>query len=214
MTDPLAASLAAVATGSYAAVPIAAAAGALTSIGPCVAPRYLALAAIIDHRRPLVTIAAFTAGIVLAYMTLGVGATLIANVVAQTTLVDTIVAVVLIAFGCRTLLRDPVCCDHAKHGARAGGALTLGAASALVVSPCCTPALAAFAGLGAFDRDPPVAAAYLAAFALGHAAPLLLAGVAGASGVRHLRAIAATPAPAMISGTLTIALGCYYGLLA
>ena len=97
---------------------------------------------------------------------------------------------------------------------RASGAFALGAGSALVISPCCTPLIVGFAGLGAFERDPLLAAAYLGAFALGHAAPLALTGLLGATFARRVRGIAASAAPAIVSGTLMIALGCYYGLLA
>ncbi len=196
--------------------PLAAAlAGAATSIGPCVAPRYLALAAMIGNRRPYVTVVAFTAGIVVATVVLGAGAGLAAALIANVTLIDALVAATLIAFGLVTLVREPQhCTHHAPAAPRASGAFALGAASALVVSPCCTPLIVAFAGLGAFEREPLVAALALAAFALGHAAPLVLAGAAGTAFARPIRAFAATAAPAVVSGSLTIALGCYYGLLA
>ncbi len=217
MIDPLAASIDGIVRHNYAIVPIIFLAGLVTSIGPCVAPRYLALASLVSRRGVILTVAAFTAGIVTAYVVLGLGAGFVAALLAHTRIVDVVMAVVLVGFGMYTLLREPHECDdeHAIPAPRrASGAFTLGAASALVISPCCTPVIAAIAGLSAFDRDPWFAAIALAAFAVGHAAPLTVAGALGASFADRLRFVASTSAPAMISGTLTIALGCYYGLIA
>ncbi len=217
MIDPIGASLAAIANHTYAAVPIAVAAGTLTSVGPCVAPRYLALAVLIGDRRPLVPVAAFVAGVVVAYVALGFGSRLVMLLVANVAFADVVLAVTLIVIGIRTLVYEPHLCSQSEAEQlrmRPSGAFTLGAASALVVSPCCTPMVVAFAGLGALDRDPVIVAVYLAAFAIGHAAPLALAGAFGAASADRLRVASATAAPSVIAGTLTIALGCYYGLLA
>jgi cytochrome c-type biogenesis protein len=91
---------------------------------------------------------------------------------------------------------------------------SLGAASALVVSPCCTPVVAAVIGMTAGSADPAARAMLLGAFTLGHAAPLFLAGALGALCDRPLRAWNASPAPAVVSGALMLALGGYYGMLA
>jgi len=195
----------------------AACAGVASSIGPCVAPRYLALAALTGGQRPWRPAIAFTLGIVLATIALGAGASVVLTLVAHVATIDAIVASALIVFGIATLARDPHRCDDAhahSHDGRSSGAFVLGAASAFVVSPCCTPLIVAFAGLGTFARDPWLAAASLGAFALGHAAPLLLGGIAGAAFAAPLRALAATAAPAVVSGSLTIALGAYYAVLA
>jgi cytochrome c biogenesis protein CcdA len=198
----------------------AALAGVASSIGPCVAPRYLAVAALTGGRTPWRPVVAFTLGIVVATVALGAGATVasasvIMALVAHVAAIDAIVALALIVFGIATLVRDPHRCEGAHvRDARSSGAFALGAVSAFVVSPCCTPLIVAFAGLGAFARDPWYAAASLGAFALGHAAPLLLAGIAGATLAAPLRALAASAAPAVVSGSLTIALGAYYAVLA
>jgi cytochrome c biogenesis protein CcdA len=193
----------------------AALAGVASSIGPCVAPRYLAVAALTGGRTPWRPVVAFTLGIVVATVALGAGASVIMALVAHVAAIDAIVALALIVFGIATLVRDPHRCEGAHvRDARSSGAFALGAVSAFVVSPCCTPLIVAFAGLGAFARDPWYAAASLGAFALGHAAPLLLAGIAGATLAAPLRALAASAAPAVVSGSLTIALGAYYAVLA
>jgi thiol:disulfide interchange protein DsbD len=198
------------------ALPLAFGAGIATSLGPCIAPRYLALAAIIGSRRPLLPIVTFAAGVVLGTIVLGSGAAAIALVVAHTAVIDAIVAVGLIACGIVTLVREPDACRHDPHHAHAhiSGAFALGVASTLVISPCCGPIIAAVAASGAADGDPRTTAAALAAFALGHVAPIVPIGLLGTTFARPLTHLRATAAPAVISGALTIALGCYYGVLA
>jgi len=214
--DPLAATLDGVAGHRAAALPFALLAGLATSVGPCVAPRYLALAALIGGRRSLVPAVAFAGGVVVVTVAIGAGTGLVAGLVANRTALDLILAGGLIAFGLATLVREPHACGAPAHpgGARASGAFTLGGASALVVSPCCTPVLVAVAGLGAAARDPLFGLAVVAAFAAGHALPLLAAGLAGSWFGTALHRLTATAAPAVVSGSLTIALGAYYGLLA
>jgi cytochrome c biogenesis protein CcdA len=53
----------------------------------------------------------------------------------------------------------------------------------------------------------------LAAFAIGHAAPLFAVGTLGSLCARTFRRWNASPAPAVVSGALMLALGAYYGLL-
>jgi thiol:disulfide interchange protein DsbD len=192
----------------------AAVAGVASSIGPCVAPRYLALASFTGGRRPWRPVIGFTLGIVVATLALGAGAGVVMALVAHVATIDAMVACALIVFGIATLAREPHACAVHAHDARTSGAFALGAASAFVVSPCCTPLIVAFASLGTFGRDPAFAVASLGAFALGHAAPLLLAGVAGSFVATPLRALSATAAPAVVSGSLTLALGAYYAVLA
>jgi cytochrome c biogenesis protein CcdA len=213
--DPFGLALDGVVAHRVGGLPFAALAGAATSVGPCVAPRYLALAALIGTRRPFVPVAAFTLGLMVATVTLGAGAGIAASLVTHVAAVDAVMAALLIGFGIATIVREPRC-GHvaAERPVRASGAFALGAASALVVSPCCTPLIVAFAGLGAFDRDPLLTSGYLAAFALGHALPLAFAGIASTPLAAAGRAFAASTAPAIVSGSLTVALGAYYGLLA
>ena len=214
--DPLSAAVDAVSAHRLSALPLAALAGAATSVGPCVAPRYLALIALVGERRPLVTVGAFTLGIIVVTVALGAGAGIAGALIGNVATIDVLVAVALVAFGIATVIREPHACAHRASFAkpRASGAFALGATSALVVSPCCTPLIVAFAVLGGFDRDPLFVLANLAAFALGHAAPLFLAGLTGASIAARVRALTSTAAPSTVAGALTIALGCYYGLLA
>jgi len=122
--------------------------------------------------------------------------------------------------GLATLLQTSRC-NHSRQTRpraserprRLSAVFSLGAASAFVVSPCCTPVVAAVLGMTALDGNPLSRAALLGAFALGHAAPLFVVGSLGAFCARTFRTWNATPAPSVVSGTLMLGLGAYYGLM-
>ncbi|MBV8580777.1 MAG: hypothetical protein JO225_16775 [Candidatus Eremiobacteraeota bacterium] len=217
MTDAIDATLHAVATRSPLAYPLALAAGIVTSIGPCAAPRYVAVAALANaSRTPWRIVGLFTAGLVGAYVVLGLGAGLVGFFWSASSAVYTLLAVALGAAGIVTLLRGDT---HAVCGdtrVRVGGGATflLGASSALIVSPCCTPIVAGIAGLTAGGGQVTGGAALLAAFACGHAAPAIAVGALGSRVAGALRHVAASHTPAVIAGTLMLALAVYYGMLA
>jgi cytochrome c biogenesis protein CcdA len=219
MIDPVAVSVDAIVRGDATRLPIVALAGLLTSLGPCVAPRYVAVAALLGETRRTLTIATFVTGMLCAYAALGFGAGVLGGLADHAAVLYLILAMTLSIGGLATLLRNPHC-DHPHIGERTAtrprrlsGVFCLGAASALVVSPCCTPIVAAVLGMTALDGNPVSRVALLGAFALGHAAPLFVAGSLGSFLARTSRTWNATPAPAVISGTLMLALGAYYGLL-
>jgi cytochrome c-type biogenesis protein len=218
MIDPIALAIDAIARGDATRLPIAAAAGIITSLGPCVAPRYVAIAALLDERRRTLTIATFVAGMLTAYTALGFGAGVLGQVAGHASALYLVLAIVLASAGIASLFRGP----HLEHAheedrrsqpRRLSGIFSLGAASAFVVSPCCTPVVAAVLGMTAFDANPLSRAALLGAFALGHAAPLFAVGSLGSLFARTFRRWNASPAPAVVSGTLMLALAAYYGLL-
>jgi cytochrome c biogenesis protein CcdA len=220
MIDPVGLSIEAISRGDAARLPLVAAAGLMTSLGPCVAPRYVALAALLGQRRRARTVAAFVAGMLTAYAALGFGTGLLFGIAGHASALYLTLAAALVLGGTATLLRGSTC-SHAQPERRvpeaprrASAAFSLGAASALVVSPCCTPVVAAVAGMTAADANPLARAALLGAFALGHAAPLFAAGSLGGFCARWLQAWNASPAPAVVSGSLMLALAAYYGLLA
>jgi thioredoxin:protein disulfide reductase len=221
--DAVSAGLHAVATRSPLAYPLVFVAGAVTSVGPCAAPRYVALAALVNaSRRPARVIAAFVAGLVGAYVALGVAAGALGTLWTVSRFVYAAVAVALAAAGLVTLLRGGGGChahdgDRPHHtGARAslGGTFLLGASSAFVVSPCCTPIVAGIAGLTTASGHTTAGVALLAAFACGHALPIVSAGALGTRVARALRHVAASQASAVVAGTLMLALAAYYGVLA
>jgi thiol:disulfide interchange protein DsbD len=213
---------------SPAALPVLFGAGLITSIGPCVAPRYIALAAL-AHRapRPWLTATVFATGIVAAYVMIGVCAGSLAQLQQWSTAIDLAFAAALAAGGLMTLLRDDTHTHTRTHvhtqahvansrvaEPRSWTVACMGAASALVVSPCCTPVVAAIAGLAAFGARPVEGALLLAAFAAGHVLPLGVVVCAPAGLATTLRSRVSTHAGAVISGTLLLALAAFYGVLA
>lgn len=228
MIDAVSAGLHAVATRSPVAFPLVFAAGAATSVGPCAAPRYVALAALVNaSRRPWRIVAAFAAGLVGAYVVLGAAAGALGALWSASRLVYAALAIALSVAGIATLLRggggshvhEASAADDAGTGTNAGraslgGTFLLGASSAFVVSPCCTPIVAGIAGLTTASGHTGTGVALLATFACGHALPVVSAGALGTRVARALRHLAASHAPAVVSGTLMLALAAYYGVLA
>jgi cytochrome c-type biogenesis protein len=217
--DVLGEGMRAVAMRSPLAYPLVFAAGVVTSIGPCAASRYVAVAALVSaSRTPVRVVGAFVAGLVGAYVVLGAVAGVLGALGGVSGTIYAGLAVVLGAGGLITLLRgaDPHHGDAHCRRARAslGGALLLGASSAFVVSPCCTPLVAGIAGLTTLSGHADAGAALLASFALGHAMPVVAAGALGSQIRFVLRRVAASHAPPVVAGTLMIALAVYYGVLA
>lgn len=253
MTDALGDALAAVAARSAATYPLVFAAGVVTSIGPCAAPRYVAVAACAHAaRHPWRIVAAFAAGLIGAYVVLGLAAGTAGALWKASTLVYVVLAAALAVSGAVTLWNangkacahggeacahgDEACVHHGEeythHGEACvhdrgpqntslGGVLLLGASSVLVVSPCCTPVVAGIAGLTFASGRSFDGAALLAAFACGHAVPLIAAGALGSRSSSLVRRIArrfpygaVAQAPAVVAGSLVLALAAYYGVLA
>jgi cytochrome c-type biogenesis protein len=221
--DPLATGLGAAATGSPAAFGWVFVAGVITSIGPCVAPRFIAVAALANGaRRPWPALAAYISGIIAAYVALGFAAGAVGLLFAWSAHIDALLAVALGAGGLVTIARaTPArsCADHRadrKTAAPAGigAAFLLGIASTAVISPCCTPLVAAIASLASTTRHPLASAALLAVFALGHAAALIAAAATGSLALLPLRRFVSGQAPAIVAGGLMLCLGAFYGVLA
>jgi cytochrome c biogenesis protein CcdA len=239
VTDLLGESLRAAGTRSALAYPLVFGAGIVTSAGPCAAPRYVAVAALAHAARaPWRTVAAFTAGLVAAYVALGAAAGAVGTAAgalgalwSASTVIYALLAAVLLAGGIATLLRAGAqspgdACAHAgtvrdtrdacraRGSASLGGAFLLGASSVVVVSPCCTPVVAAIAGLTLANDRAAEGVGLLAAFAFGHAVPVACIGALGDRFAGALRRLAASQAPAIVSGSLMLALAAYYGALA
>jgi thiol:disulfide interchange protein DsbD len=220
--DAVSAGLHAVATRSPLAYPLVFAAGGVTSIGPCAVPRYVALAALMNgSRRPWRVVAAFAAGLVGAYVVVGAAAGAVGALWSASRVVYAALAVVLAVAGIVTLLRGGAPHGHQSVDARGagagrslGGTFLLGASSVFVVSPCCTPVVAGIAGLTTASGHTADGIALLIAFACGHAVPIAAAGALGSPVTRALRHVAASHAPAVVAGTLLLALAAYYGVLA
>ena len=70
MSDPIAIAIGTIVQGSMSGIPIALAAGVLTSFGPCVAPRYVALASLLQQDRRMRTVSLFLSGMLVGYAVL------------------------------------------------------------------------------------------------------------------------------------------------
>ena len=191
------------------------AAGAFSSIGPCVAPRFLAIVATADSSRMgrLWKTLAFVAGVCLGYVLIASLAGAVGAIAAVTPQLYAIMGVAFAVFGIVTVVRATrhAHCTHAHVRTLSGGALFLaGCASALVPSPCCMPVVALMA-TAPIARPHWYVVALVGAFALGHALPLLAAGV----GVARLRTLTEEFAQAArtVAGALMLALGAYYAVL-
>lgn len=220
MFDPVAQGLAAVGTRSAYAAPLVFVAGAVTSIGPCVAPRFIAVAGMAAGKtraRALVLAAAFVAGLTATYAAFGAISSLLARATSFSTYTYVLVAIALALSGLVTLWRGESRCDHV-HEPRAtqsgSAAFLLGASFALVVSPCCTPLIAGILAYTSQSGSPLYGSAMLACFALGHALPVLAvaSGITGVSAV--LGRFSVRQAASVISATLMLGLAAFYAVLA
>jgi len=210
----------AIATGSPAAVLGVFMAGAASSLGPCVAPRYLAVAGLsTGTRRPTGATIAFVCGLVTVYVTLGFTAGWAGSIHHGTPVIDAVMGIALVSSGIMMVWQAEPRTGHHCHGAAHipathGGPFLLGAASALVVSPCCTPMLAAIVATASALGRPLAGAALLACVAIGHALPLFAAGTIGGLLHRLPAAGAIAQTPAVVVGSLMIGLGAFYGAIA
>ncbi len=225
MIDPVAASMLALTSRSPAAFGLVFAGGLLSSVGPCIAPRYVAIAAIAGRdRRPIVPTAAFVGGLIAAFLALGFAGGLLGTLGSASSTIDVMLAIALLAAGCHALVRaEPHshaadCCRPVdpKSGERQsiGAVFLLGAASALVVSPCCTPMIATVVATSTAAGEPLVGAALVASFGVGHALPLFFTGQIGAVVARCAPRAMREQGPAIVSAVLMLALGIYYAVLA
>ena len=220
MIDPIGAALAAAGAHSALAYPLAFAAGVVTSVGPCAAPRYVAVAACTHAaRRPWAVVASFAAGVIGAYVALGSVAGALGTVWAASAATYTVLAAAFAIGGVVTLARagrSGRAHGHApaNRSASLGGAFLLGASSAFVASPCCTPVVATIAGLTLTSGHSADGIALLGAFACGHVAPVVAAGALGTRLSAALRELADSQGPAIVAGSLMLALAAYDGVLA
>ena len=194
--------------GSYA---LAFAAGIATSIGPCVAPRYVAIAAVAGtgSRAGAARLVAFLVGTIVVYIAVASAGSLLVRLVQVSSVTYWIFALVLIVSGTFELLRNHKhrCVDGLRRPPSLGAAVLLGAATSMTVSPCCTPILL---GLGALvTRN---LTGLIIAFSVGHLAPLMI--LFGAAGGLKRMLLSHQEAVRTVTAAVTIALGSYYALIA
>lgn len=219
MIDPTSAALRALAARNGWAPAIAFAAGALGSLGPCVAPRMLAIAALTVDKPPnrgAGVVAVFAAGIIAAYSALALGGTLLWQALRYSAYAYAVVATIMAAAGIAALVRKPGC-GRAPDALPAGSmssVFLLGATSVATFSPCCTPLIAA-AVVYAQGTGLTLAWLTLVGFALGHMVPLVFA--AAGSRAAKLTAFSTSDAQiaaGVVSGALLLGGASFYYVLA
>lgn len=191
-------------------------AGISTSIGPCAAPRYLALLGTLnagDSWRRVRSVAVFAGGLAASYAVVALVAGALGMMIAYTRLLFVVLAISFCASGLMTIVVRRSC-KHDEHRVPVSRGFFSGAASGLVLSPCCTPFVAGTGMLAAASGSSLTAAATLTAFLAGHVAPVLVAGVFGAWAANGIRSAAGADAIATAGATCSLALGLYYGLAA
>ena len=218
MFDTFAEGLRAASSHSPWAVPLVFAAGAVSSAGPCIAPRSIAVATLASGsgRRALSFASAFTGGLACVYALFGTAVALINRAVAFSSVTYAAVAVALAAGAVVTLWRGHHECSNARSRSIGGAsaAFLLGASFALVLSPCCAPLALGIAAYASASGDPIYGAELLACFGLGHALPIFGAAIGANKVMRLVGRISMQAAAEVVSATLMLALSAYYGILA
>lgn len=219
MFDALSESLRAVSARSAAAPALVFAAGALSSVGPCVAPRFIAIAGIVARSSGadrLRLVALFCSGLTAAYASFGGASALLGGSLRYSQWIYGVLAVALGCAGLATLWREGEACRRLERRAprSAGGVFLLGASFAFVISPCCTPLVAGILAYTSAASDPGYGAALLAVFALGHMLPLFAAAIGAGRVTDALGRIVDGAAAGVVGGSLLLALAGYYAVLA
>jgi cytochrome c-type biogenesis protein len=191
--------------------------GALSSVGPCITPRYLALAAIGvpgDIRARLRHFGAFALGTLTVYLATAFAGATVARLMSASWFIDVAAALALIGFGIGTLLRSGVheCRPQPSALRGNGSSFFLGCFSSLVVSPCCTPILLGLGSITSGVTTPLNLLLMVAAFTAGHLAPAAMI-FAGCARLVH-RFERYAQAMRTVNAGILIALGGYYGMLA
>lgn len=214
MYDPVDAAMRAVGGGSPAAVPLVLVGGAIFSMGPCTAPRMIALVSLAGNapfRMRFAIVGTFIAGLAMTYASFGIFAGLLGTVSGLTHWVYLAVGLALGIGGALTLIRighDHSCSTNRPRSL--GGVFLLGGSFALVISPCCTPILLAVLSYCAQTRNIVYSVVLLSAFALGHSLPLLFAAAAASRCARFVSRFALSQSIEVVSGALMLCLSGYY----
>lgn len=192
------------------------AAGLTTSVGPCVAPRYLALTAIVSNSSGSgrwTRIALFVAGLLTCYALLATTASLIGAVASFSRIIYFTLAAGFMIFGARALVVHKTG-GHTHVRPSDGAAVLSGGVLGLVLSPCCTPVIAMIASVGISSGTFATSLLSALAFFVGHVAPLATIGLGVGTARRLVPGRALNAAAATVSAGLSLALAAYYGLLA
>jgi cytochrome c biogenesis protein CcdA len=196
--------------------------GFLSGLGPCAAPRLLALTGF-THRENAKNAAlltgAFILGTAAVYAAIGYASSIAARLLDISPYLYAAVAVALGIAGIKALMHDNHTCGDAHERSSPpsiGSAFLFGGASASVASPCCTPLLFAMLASASQTDRPQTTVLLLASFAIGSTVPSV-ALAAFASRVMsqwkdglhtHARSFG------VVHAGLLLGIGAYYGILA
>ena len=219
MFDPVALALQSVALSRPAAFGLVFAAGVVTSIGPCMAPRLIAISSLSARghgTKAYAAAGAFVAGLVVAYASFGLFASMLGEVSALSRWIYLCIAAGLAAGGVTTLMRQRSCAHSASDSTivAPGAAFLLGGSFAFVISPCCTPLVVAILAYCTQMHNAAYGAGLLAVFALGHAVPVVALAGGTSVVVSALRRFNLDEAMRVVGGSLMLALCGYYLCLA
>lgn len=192
------------------------AAGVSTSVGPCAAPRYLALIGCMQSSRArdrALAVLTFACGLATSYAAFACIGGALGFVMMHSIEMSLVLAVAFCASGVLTLVAR-TSCRHDEANVHASGGFLRGFSCGLIVSPCCVPFVAGTGMLAAASGSALGAAAALAAFLIGHAGPVLLVGGSSFALPATVRFGWMRGAVTTIGGTCSLALGLYYGLAA
>jgi thiol:disulfide interchange protein DsbD len=201
------------------AAPLVFLAGVTASAGPCLTPRFVAAAgcAAADPKHAGRIVAAYLAGLIFAYAGLGYAIGLIANLVQLSPWTHALLAASFTLAAIAGLIRAEAaqCTPHAEaqDGTSLGAIFLVGASSALVLSPCCTPLVTAIGAYGAAAGTPSSAALLLAIYALGHGLPPAFLALGMRSLIVPLRRLALDQAAAIAGNAIMLVLAGYYWCL-
>jgi cytochrome c biogenesis protein CcdA len=218
MIDLVANSLSAVNSLSPYAYPLVFVAGAASSIGPCVAPRFIAVAGLAskgDGSRARVAVCCFIAGLTATNVSFGVIASLLARAAQLSAYLYAAIAMALVAAGAASLWSDnDKTCNHRVAASTSGAGFLLGSSSALLLSPCCTPLVVGIVAYTSAMGSVLYGSMLLACFSIGHALPLLAVGFGASRFASIWQACGVRKATEVLSGSMMLAVGAYYAVLA
>ena len=212
--DILHLALESVAQQSAAALGFCFTAGLMTSLGPCVAPRLIAAASIAAStsgwRRRILLQISLAAGLCVGYLLVGVCADLLASLVSNVSVIYAVLAAALFIAGVRTIVtaNGHGGCITMPSQRFATPTFLFGVSFALVLSPCCTPIIAAIAQIAHFSGDWVFTSACIVSFACGHAVPMLCTGTCGIALRSSL--VRFESACSIVAGSLLVGMAAYY----
>lgn len=191
--------------------------GLSTSIGPCAAPRYVALTVLMAREEGgdrWAAAASFVVSLFAAYTAIMLVASLIWRALALSAALYLVCAGVFLAMGMRCVLARTRCDHAAGTNTSRRPALLLGALSGLMFSPCCSPVAMLIGGAGLASGSMGMPFVTMAVFLAGHITPVVLTGAFTSSLSVILERHDARQALRIVNAGLMIALAGYYGLLA